>query len=174
MNVIVLRKEMKAVKLGKFFSSVFGGKDYNFAGSYKAVDVAKYIVGKCSKESSPISNLQLQKILYYTQKEFLQKHRRALFADNIEAWPFGPVINEVYYYFCGFGSFPISYVPSEETAISPEDLSIIDKITEEKRVLNPWAMVDDTHAKGKAWDLIYRDGFGYKEIIPKELIVSHG
>lgn len=158
----------------KFFSTFFCGEDYDFSGSYKAVDVAKYIVAKCSKDSVPISNLQLQKILYYLQKEFLQKYKRALFSEDIEAWPFGPVVQDVYYYFCGFGSFPISYFQKSKTVISAEDLSIMNKIIVEKRKLNPWVMVDDTHAKGKAWDLVYREGFGYKNVIPKGLIVNYG
>ena len=38
---------------------------------YTAMDLAKYIVSKCYYDGCPISNLQLQKILYYIQKEFL-------------------------------------------------------------------------------------------------------
>ena len=39
--------------------------------SYNAIDLARYIISKCSKEQCPISNLQLQKILYYIQVEWL-------------------------------------------------------------------------------------------------------
>ena len=38
---------------------------------YKAMELSTYIVSKCIKEDCPISNLQLQKILYYIQKAFL-------------------------------------------------------------------------------------------------------
>lgn len=40
------------------------------------------------REQHPISNLQLQKILYYVQKAFLQSGGIA-FDDDIEAWQFG-------------------------------------------------------------------------------------
>ena len=53
--------------------------------------------------------------------------------------------------------------------LSEKDAEFVNKITEEKRILNPWAMVNDTHQKGKAWGLVYRNGFGYKEVIPKKL-----
>ena len=33
---------------------------------YSALDLSKYIVSKCVRENCPVSNLQLQKILYYT------------------------------------------------------------------------------------------------------------
>ena len=42
---------------------------------YKATELAKYIVTKCTNEDQPITNLQLQKILYYIQKEFLKQAR---------------------------------------------------------------------------------------------------
>lgn len=36
---------------------------------YSAMEITKYIINKCTKEKHPISNLQLQKILYYIQKK---------------------------------------------------------------------------------------------------------
>ena len=39
---------------------------------YSALNIAKYIIDKCTRERYPVSNLQLQKILYYIQREFLQ------------------------------------------------------------------------------------------------------
>ena len=146
----------------------------DFTGKYRAMDVAEYIVSKCSRERHQISNLQLQKILYYIQRHFLQNQRRALFVDDIEAWRYGPVVSDVYYRFSGFGVMTIYYTQLNPTHISAEDLSIINKIVDEKRILNPWSMVDDTHKPGKAWDMIYRGGIGNKDIIPKELIASYG
>ena len=32
---------------------------------YKALEIAKYVIDKCTRENNPISDLQLQKILYY-------------------------------------------------------------------------------------------------------------
>ena len=160
--------------LGQLISIPGIGVKYDLTGSYRALEVAKYIVNKCSQEGKPVSNLQLQKILYYSQKYFLQNQKRALFSDEIEAWPFGPVVRSVYDYFCGFGSITIFYIQPDGSSIKKEDAKFIDAITEEKRLLDPWQMVNDTHQKGKAWDLVYRNGAGYKEIIPKRLIAENG
>ena len=83
-------------------------------------------------------------------------------------------IREVYDYFCGSGAMTIYYIQIGGSNIAYEDAILIDKIVEEKRDLNPWKMVKDTHEKGKAWDLIYRNGLGYKEVIPKRLIAENG
>ena len=157
----------------KHLFSLFKDK-YKLVGSYTALEVAKYIINKCTSDGKLITNLQLQKILYYVQMYFLKNQKRAIFSDEIEAWQFGPVIREVYDYFCGSGAMTIYYIQIGGSNIAYEDAILIDKIVEEKRDLNPWKMVKDTHEKGKAWDLIYQDGLGYKEVIPKRLIAENG
>lgn len=138
---------------------------------YLALNMAKYIIDKCTKDKCPISNLQLQKILYYIQREFLQQGTIA-FSENIEAWQFGPVVPEVYKQYCGFGALPIRmrYI----AVIQSNDENRINPIIEKKRILNPWDMVNDTHSPGKAWDLIYRGGLGDHQVIPQELIKNKG
>lgn len=137
-----------------------------------ALDLAKYIVTKCVKDSCAISNLQLQKILYFIQKDFLCRDESA-FPDAIEAWPFGPVVPAVYYHFCIFGSMAIT-TAYEGIDIEEKDRARIDPIVEEKRVLPPWDLVEDTHRKNGAWDQIYQDGAGNRSVIPPDLIKAAG
>ncbi|MCD7957025.1 MAG: DUF4065 domain-containing protein [Lachnospiraceae bacterium] len=139
---------------------------------YAALDLSKYIICKCIKDNHPISNLQLQKILYYIQKEFL-KHDSCAFSDEIEAWQFGPVVPVVYYYYCGFGSMTItsSY---DDYVIQPGDSIIVNQIVEEKRKLDPWTLVAETHKPEGAWAQIYQNGKGSHKIIPVELIKKAG
>lgn len=75
---------------------------------YRALDLANYIVDKCIKDGTPITNLQLQRILYFVQKDFLKRGSQA-FSDYIEAWWFGPVVPTVYFCFCGFDAMPILF-----------------------------------------------------------------
>lgn len=139
---------------------------------YTAIDLSKYIVLKCIQDEHPISNLQLQKILYYIQKDFLSRDDLA-FSDSIEAWQFGPVVPNVYYYYCGYGAMPIS-LTHEIYEVDSEDKSRIDAIVEEKRRLDPWTMVAETHKENGAWDQIYKNGLGNHRIIPTDLIKKVG
>ena len=141
---------------------------------YSALDVANYIVNKCVADKKPISNLQLQKILYFLQKEFLQKKHRPLFTDEIEAWPFGPVVRSVYYKFCGFGASPLFELSKKDINFDPDDKSLINNIVESNRRKNPWDLVEDTHKNGGAWDRTYQHGAGNRKIISKELIEVNG
>lgn len=133
-----------------------------------ALTLAKYIVSKCVQDDCPISNLQLQKILYYIQMFFLQEKDTPAFYDDIEAWQFGPVVPIVYYHFCGFGAMPI--FSTYEITPPLEDKEKIDSIVEEKRILKPWELVEETHRPDGAWSRVYRNGAGDHEVIPADLI----
>lgn len=109
--------------------------------SLGALELAKYIVVKCIQDKRPITNLQLQKMLYYVQQKFWQKLGRPAFSEVIEEWGFGPVVPSVYYYFCGAGAMPISLCGEPATALLPEeDRRLIDSIIESKRELKPWEL----------------------------------
>lgn len=139
---------------------------------YDALEISKYIIDKCTAEKHPITNLQLQKILYFLQKKNLVTFGKCLFDNDIEAWQFGPVVPEVYYQYCGFGSSRIAM--SYQVNIADEDIEMINPIIEDKRMKNPWDLVSETHAPGKAWDVIYRGGLGNKDVIPPDLIRTKG
>lgn len=49
---------------------------------------------------------------YTIFKEISYESEKPAFPDAIEAWQFGPVVPNVYYYYCGFGAMPIS-IPEE-------------------------------------------------------------
>jgi len=69
----------------------------------KAIDVANWYVVKANSEqlgnntSEGVSNLKLQKILYFAQAAHLAlNNKKPLFDDDIYAWEFGPVVEDVY------------------------------------------------------------------------------
>lgn len=135
---------------------------------YKATELAKYIVTKCTNEDQPITNLQLQKILYYIQKEFLKQARLA-FVDDIEAWQFGPAVPNLYYMFGGFGAMPIT-VSYKDISVELADKKLIDSIIESKRILNPWEISEEIQKQGSAWYQTYKNGKGNHQVIPKDFI----
>ena len=131
---------------------------------YRALDVAKYIIDKCTRDRKPISNLQLQKILYFIQKECL-KNGTIAFYDDIEAWQFGPVVPDVYYRFCGAGAMPIT-LTFDSLELESSDKVLFDKVIVDRRNQNPWDLVNETHKEGEAWDRVYQGGKGDKKPIP--------
>jgi uncharacterized phage-associated protein len=70
-----------------------------------AIDIAKKIISLSNPEIGDImSNLKLQKLLYYAQGFHLAMYDAPIFAEDIRAWQYGPVVPEVYSEFKKFGS----------------------------------------------------------------------
>jgi len=61
-----------------------------------AENVAIYIIQFAHDHGSSISNLKLQKLLYYAQGWHLALYNKPLFSDRIEAWVYGSVVPTVY------------------------------------------------------------------------------
>jgi uncharacterized phage-associated protein len=61
-----------------------------------AATVARYIVRFFQEAGDPVSNLKLQKLLYYCQGWHLAIRGSVLFEDRLEAWVHGPVQPSVY------------------------------------------------------------------------------
>lgn len=125
---------------------------------YAAIDLSKYIVSKCIKDGHPISNLQLQIILYYIQESFLKEKGVRAFSDDIESWRYGePVVPNVYYRCCGFGAMPI-YISMGEYSINPSDQNLINPIIEnirEKFDVYFWGLVKDIYRSGLMCDKVF-------------------
>ncbi len=71
---------------------------------YSAMQIVHYIIDLCNRVGRPVSNLEIQKILYFLQVYYMRVHDgAALFTDDIYAWTYGPVVPEVYYTYNGYG-----------------------------------------------------------------------
>ncbi|SDY02400.1 Uncharacterized phage-associated protein [Variovorax sp. YR266] len=61
-----------------------------------AATVASYVIRFFQDAGDPVSNLKLQKLLYYIQGWHLALRKQPLFPDRFEAWVHGPVVPSVY------------------------------------------------------------------------------
>lgn len=93
---------------------------------YRAIDVANYIVQMSIQNKKPLSNLKLQKILYYLQARFLVETGEPIFNDNMEKWKYGPVIPSVYHEFKLFGSAAIEKVSNTLRVVRDDSNNVTD------------------------------------------------
>ena len=77
---------------------------------YDVLDICRYIINYSYKNLDGISNLKLQKMLYFVQIQFLREYNKLCFPDDIEAWSFGPVIPKAYKEYSVYGALPIQYI----------------------------------------------------------------
>jgi uncharacterized phage-associated protein len=135
---------------------------------YCAKQIAYYIIDKCTYDDYPISNLQLQLILYFLQGNNYRKYGVSLFSDNIYAWPYSPVVPEVYDEFCSNGIAPIYNL--YDVDIESKTQSIINKQIIHCYKQSIWDMVNKATGAGSPWNQTYE---GYKTIIPKSIIQTY-
>lgn len=134
--------------------------------TYSAVSVANYIIG----HASCVTNLKLQKMLYYIQGFALVRLGHELFRDYIEAWTYGPVVPTVYETFKEWGSRVIGQVAPAEEITSPIIRSFLDGLI---RTMEPYSgadLVAMTHKSDTPWSQVWSGGLGRCCIIPTELI----
>jgi uncharacterized phage-associated protein len=63
----------------------------------RAAEVAAAILQECRMRGIAVSNLKLQKLLYYCEAWRLALDGESFFGDPIEAWVHGPVVAEVFH-----------------------------------------------------------------------------
>lgn len=137
---------------------------------YNAVDVASYIVGRCANLGRPVTNLQLQKILYYVQLNFLRRFDECAFWDDIQALRHGPAVKEVYYKYNIWGRNEIvpRAVQSAKETFLEKDRELIDRVTDACLLLDPWELVERSQKAGGPWHRSF-DG-NLEKVIPKEVM----
>jgi len=81
-----------------------------------ASHLAKHIIAECNAHGKAISNLKLQKLLYYAQAWHLAFESKPLFGDRIEAWVHGPVVPNVFREYREFKWSPLMVECTEHPA----------------------------------------------------------
>ncbi len=134
---------------------------------YKAIEVSQYVVNWCNENHTVITNLKLQKLLYFLQGEFCSLTGERLLDDDFYAWQLGPVIPSVYNSFAMYSSFPL---PSRNIClqITDEHKIIIDRILSKYAPIPTWDLVDLSHEQDP-WKYNYQI-FGDKSLIPYQTI----
>ena len=61
------------------------------------LDMAKWFINRVDRESGEsITNLKLQKLLYFAQSYYLANYNKQFFNEEMQAWAHGPVVRECY------------------------------------------------------------------------------
>ncbi|MBQ7262755.1 MAG: DUF4065 domain-containing protein [Synergistaceae bacterium] len=135
--------------------------------THSAKDVARYILGYFSDRGSPISNLQLQKLLYFCWIDHFNRTGEHLFEDPFVAWALGPVVVSVYREYCSYSGSPIF----AGSCPLPEGLDKVamDACLGKYEGWSGYRLVEASHRKGGAWDAVY-GALGKGAVVDAKLI----
>jgi uncharacterized phage-associated protein len=111
--------------------------------------IADYFIGLANETGSLITNLKLQKLVYYAQAWNLALNDgRALFDDDFEAWVHGPVIFDLYNDYRALKWNPISKgvkLSEIETKLAPETKSLLEEVAKVYFELDAYKLERLTH-----------------------------
>lgn len=145
---------------------------------YRAIDIANYIINKGVETGYNVSNLTLQKILYYVQAAFLIEYGEPIFNEPIFAWKYGPVVESVYHQLKihandkildrvefeddivieGDGFYFIEKEYNPENIIDKDSRVIIDRVFDSKKSKEAFSLVNDTHEEDP-WKNCWKEGY---------------
>lgn len=94
---------------------------------YDVLNICSYILNYGDSKGYSISNLKLQKLLYFIQADFLISKNTPCFFEDIEAWDFGPVVPEAYFKYKIYGGASI-YSKEPYDFIEEDDKKLINEI----------------------------------------------
>src|SRR5258705_3438157 len=85
--------------------------------SYDVRAIANFVLDLADERGRAVSNLSINKIVYFLHANYLARFDRPLVPAKIDAWNYGPVLRELYREFKKFDDRPIS---GRAYRISPE------------------------------------------------------
>ena len=112
-------------------------------------DVADYFLSLVDEESGDsISNLKLQKLVYYAQGFHLAIFDAPLFSEVIEAWILGPVIPELYNKYKEYRSTPIPRPDNIDFSIYEEpEIELLNDVWNIYGQYSAWRLSELAHAE---------------------------
>lgn len=148
--------------------------------------VANYILDLASERGVALTNLALQKLLFFAHAISLLERKEKLISGYFEAWQYGPVHPTVYQAFKEAGSNPISFRAQSLDPVTRkkrplEKLNdsatrdICERIIIQFGRMTAGRLVDITHAEGGPWHVVVasaKNGANLGLRIPDDIIIE--
>lgn len=111
----------------------------------KAIEIAEAFLKLSRPEvGDAITNLKLQKLLYYAQGFYIALYKKPLFKEDLLRWEHGPVVREIYDLYSGYGNTLIP-IPEKRVGLSIREKSLIENIWKIYGQFSAWRLRDMTH-----------------------------
>tara|TARA_B110000503_G_scaffold97360_1_gene146180 strand:+ start:1647 stop:2273 length:627 start_codon:yes stop_codon:yes gene_type:complete len=133
-------------------------------------ETANYFLSLASKSRKKgITNLKLQKLMYYAQSLHLALFDRLLFAERIEAWDYGPVLSDMYHEYKIYKNNPLPFLEIDLSIYNSKLRQYLNTIYQNYGKHSAWELKKLTHIKNAPWDMVYEEK-GFMIEIPLELM----
>jgi uncharacterized phage-associated protein len=131
--------------------------------SFDARAIANYFLEFAMSNGIFLTNLQLQKIVFFAHGTYLARYGAPLVVNRFEAWEHGPVVPELYHSLKQHGDRPIKSLVSRYDLESGKNVVVTASIPIRVREhlaeillfygrMDPWELVRLSHLPNGPWD----------------------
>jgi uncharacterized phage-associated protein len=114
------------------------------------LNVARYFIIKAYEDGiqAEMTNMKVQKLLYYAQSLHLALYDRPLFTEEIQAWRYGPVCPPAYQFYSDFEAQQLP-IPSQESVLifSSEQRELLEEVWAYFGGYHAYRLSDMTHGE---------------------------
>lgn len=153
---------------------------------YDVRGIANIILDEARKSGVKMTNLHLNKALFFMHVDFIAQYARPLVSAKIEAWEYGPVFREIYNLFKKFGRREICELATKvdyetgcfvvaDANVSGQDEAFIRHLAKFYSGMPASLLVEMSHERGGTWDVVWhhKGALNVGMEITRELIEAH-
>lgn len=117
--------------------------------AYKALDIANKLLSKAADVCGGdlMSNMKLQKMLYYEQGYHLAAFGTPLFDEDVEAWMYGPVVPSVYEHFKEHGAGGIMPETEKPIELAEDEEDLFNDVFDAYVDFSAYGLMRKTHGE---------------------------
>lgn len=156
------------------------------SGPYDPRGIANLLLDVADDAGLSITNLALQKLIYFAHGIHLMQTKEPLVSGYFEAWQYGPVHPSVYRAFNDAGSQPLRIRATGKDALTgrerelkkpddPDVRQLIQDVLRHYGRMSAGRLVDLSHAEGAPWDVVVhksRTDIAFGMRIPDSIIAD--
>lgn len=135
-----------------------------------ALTIAQKFLDLASEQGRTLTPMQLLKLVYIAHGWMLGLYDRPLIKENVEAWPYGPVIPELYHAVKKYRDKPVQKIQRRtQESLDAQEAALIIDVYSKYGSFSGIELSSMTHAKGTPW----HKTFDQSGVISNDLIQSH-
>lgn len=149
--------DFSGAKIGRFSDITFRGYDVR--------SIANWCVAKAKKNSINLSNLSVNKLVFFIYERALKELNVLLTPARVEAWDYGPVFRELYFNFpSGKAEFFEKYNVQKRSkelvqeSFETEDLELFERVWNDFGHLSASQLTRISHQPSGPWSAVWNGG----------------
>lgn len=139
-----------------------------------SLTIADKLLQLAEDYDKPLTPMQLIKLVYLCHGWMLGAYGRPLISDDVEAWRYGPVINNLYQEVKHFKDKPVhnSGYSNINEDLDEEESDIVKQVFDIYGARPALSLSSLTHELNTPWDITQKNS-GYSSVISNDIIESH-